>query len=58
MIYALNPRNYAKHTSYIMQNNFFLKNIGKKLETKISNIEINFIKNQKKRYVLPLCDLS
>ncbi len=35
MIYALNPRNYAKHTHYIMQKNCFLKNIGKILKTKI-----------------------
>ncbi len=34
MIYALNPRNYAKHTHYIMQKNCFLKNIGKILKTK------------------------
>ncbi len=34
MIYALNPKNYTKYTNYIMQNNFFFKNIGKILETK------------------------
>ncbi len=34
MIYALNPRNYAKHANYVMQNNFFIKNIGNKLKTK------------------------
>ncbi len=31
VIYALNPRNYAKHTNYIMQNKFF-----KRTQEKIS----------------------
>ncbi len=34
MIYALDPKNYTKYTNYIMQNNLFLKNIGKNVETK------------------------
>ncbi len=33
--YALNLKNYTNYTNYIMQYNFFFKNIGKKLETKI-----------------------
>jgi len=34
MIYALNPKNYTKHTNYILQNKKIKKNIGKNLESK------------------------
>ncbi len=47
MIYALSPKNYTNYTNYIMQNTLIFK-----------NIQINFIQNQKKRYLLPLYDFS
>ncbi len=47
VIYVLNPKNYTNYTNYIMQNTLiFLKN------------QINFIQNQKRRYVFYLCVIS
>jgi hypothetical protein len=37
VIYALNLRIYVKHANYIMQNKYFLKNIGKKFESKFES---------------------
>ncbi len=35
MIYALNPKKYTKYTNYIMQKNFFIKNIENKFRKQI-----------------------
>ncbi len=71
MIYVLNPRNYAKHTNYMMQNKILkitqekiykpkfktFKLTGKK-KLLFSNNQINFVKNQKKIYVFYHCVIS
>jgi hypothetical protein len=60
MMYTLNPRNYTKYINYIMQKKKkkLQRFTHQKKTLMLKKNQINFVKNQKKICLSPLCDLS